>query len=164
MGIEPSPLVLPSLPVLPCVPGFDPRLQLFHPYDTTSPLSHSPRSDSEGVTTSACDAVLPLSLSTSPSAKALPPVPLPWGPGFAAAQLRRLGLPVGGGFDVVARHGTVHLWGQALDEETHRSYVAAAARVPAGVLQHAVGEGNLAGRRKLGAVLLHAVTKAAAAR
>lgn len=44
--------------------------------------------------------------------------------------LRRLGLPVGGGFDVVARHGTVHLWGQALDEEAHRSYVAVAARVP----------------------------------
>lgn len=44
--------------------------------------------------------------------------------------LRRGGLPLGGGFDVVARHGTVHLWGQALDEEDQRSYVGAAAKVP----------------------------------
>ena len=44
--------------------------------------------------------------------------------------LRRLGLPLGGGFDVVARHGAVHLWGQTLTEEDHRSYVGAAAKVP----------------------------------
>lgn len=44
--------------------------------------------------------------------------------------LRRVGLPLGGGFDVVARHGTVHLWGQTRDAEDHRSYVAAAAKVP----------------------------------
>jgi CBS domain-containing protein len=44
--------------------------------------------------------------------------------------LRRLGLLLGGGFDVVARHGTVHLWGQAYDEEDHRSYLATAAKVP----------------------------------
>ena len=43
--------------------------------------------------------------------------------------LRRLGLPLGGGFDVVARHGTVHLWGQTFEEEDHRSYIAAAAKV-----------------------------------
>lgn len=46
------------------------------------------------------------------------------------SALRRLGLPLGGGFDVVARHGTVHLWGQAHDEEDHRGYVATAAKVP----------------------------------
>jgi CBS domain-containing protein len=28
--------------------------------------------------------------------------------------IRRLGLPLGGGFDVVARHGAVHHWGQCL--------------------------------------------------
>jgi CBS domain-containing protein len=45
------------------------------------------------------------------------------------AALRRLGLPLSGGFDVVARHGVVHLWGQVQDEEDHRGYVAAAAKV-----------------------------------
>lgn len=43
--------------------------------------------------------------------------------------IRRLGLPLGGGFDVVVRHGTVHLWGQAVDEDHHRAYQAAAAEV-----------------------------------
>lgn len=46
------------------------------------------------------------------------------------AAIRRLGLPLGGGFDVVARHGAVHLWGQAVDEEHHQAYRAAAANVP----------------------------------
>jgi CBS domain-containing protein len=45
------------------------------------------------------------------------------------AALRRLGLPLSGGFDVVARHGTVHLWGQVQGEDDHRSYRAAAAKV-----------------------------------
>jgi CBS domain-containing protein len=44
--------------------------------------------------------------------------------------IRRLGLPLSGGFDVVARHGAVHLWGNAFNEEDHRSYCASAARVP----------------------------------
>ena len=45
------------------------------------------------------------------------------------AAIRRLGLPLSGGFDVVARHGVVHLWGQVQDEEDHRGYRAAAANV-----------------------------------
>jgi hypothetical protein len=44
-------------------------------------------------------------------------------------SMRRPGLPLGGGFDVVARHGVVHLWGEAIDEEAHQTYRAAAARV-----------------------------------
>jgi CBS domain-containing protein len=46
------------------------------------------------------------------------------------AAIRRLGLPLGGGFDVVSRHGAIHLWGNAYTEEDHRAYCAAAARVP----------------------------------
>jgi osmotically-inducible protein OsmY len=46
------------------------------------------------------------------------------------AAIRHLGLPLSGGFDVVVRHGAVHLWGQAMDEEDHRSYRGAAGRVP----------------------------------
>lgn len=45
------------------------------------------------------------------------------------AAVRRLGLPLGGGFDSVARHGIVHLWGSAFNEEDHRAYCAAAAKV-----------------------------------
>ncbi|CAN5713286.1 CBS domain-containing protein [soil metagenome] len=54
------------------------------------------------------------------------------------AAIRSLGLPVGGGFDVVARQGAVHLWGNAYNEEDHRSYCAAAAKVRgvAGVHSH----------------------------
>ena len=46
------------------------------------------------------------------------------------AAIRQLGLPISGGFDVVARHGTVHLWGNAYDDEDHRNYQAAAVKVP----------------------------------
>jgi CBS domain-containing protein len=45
------------------------------------------------------------------------------------AALRRLGLPLSGGFDVVARHGVVHLWGQVQGEDDHRAYRAAAVTV-----------------------------------
>jgi CBS domain-containing protein len=45
------------------------------------------------------------------------------------AAIRRLGLPLSGGFDVVARHGIVHLWGQVQGEEEHRRYQAAAAKI-----------------------------------
>ena len=48
--------------------------------------------------------------------------------------LQRLGLPMGGGFDVVSRSGTVHLWGRTYDEESHAAYRAAAAKV-AGVTE-----------------------------
>lgn len=46
------------------------------------------------------------------------------------AAIRQLGLPISGGFDVVARHGVIHLWGNAFDEEDHRTYQATAAKVP----------------------------------
>ena len=48
---------------------------------------------------------------------------------LVAASVRRLGLPLGGGFDVVAHHGVIHLWGEAIDEDAHQAYRAAAARV-----------------------------------
>lgn len=48
--------------------------------------------------------------------------------------LQRLGLPMGGGFDVVSRSGSVHLWGRTYDDDSHAAYRAAAAQV-AGVLE-----------------------------
>ena len=44
--------------------------------------------------------------------------------------IRKVGMPVGGGFDVVARNGVVHLWGEVPDEEHHRLCRAATANVP----------------------------------
>lgn len=44
-------------------------------------------------------------------------------------SLRRLGLPLGGGFDVVSQRGVIHLWGEVAEEESHRAYQGAAARV-----------------------------------
>jgi CBS domain-containing protein len=50
------------------------------------------------------------------------------------AALQRLGMSMGGGFDVVSRSGAVHLWGRTYDEESHAAYRAAAAKV-AGVTE-----------------------------
>jgi CBS domain-containing protein len=44
--------------------------------------------------------------------------------------IRKIGIATGGGFDVVVRHGVVHLWGEVHDEEHHRMCRAAAANVP----------------------------------
>ena len=44
--------------------------------------------------------------------------------------IRKVGVSVGGGFDVVARNGVVHLWGEVHDEEHHRLCRAATANVP----------------------------------
>ena len=46
------------------------------------------------------------------------------------AAIRKVGVPAGGGFDVVARNGIVHLWGEVHDENHHRLCRAAAANVP----------------------------------
>jgi hypothetical protein len=43
--------------------------------------------------------------------------------------IRKVGVPIGGGFDVVAHHGVMHLWGE-VHEEHHRLCRAAAASVP----------------------------------
>lgn len=52
--------------------------------------------------------------------------------------LRQIGMPLGSGFDVVVRHGVVHLWGEVVNEEDHRTCCAAAAKVPGArdVLSH----------------------------
>ena len=48
--------------------------------------------------------------------------------------LQKLGMSMGGGFDVVSRGGTVHLWGRTYDDDSHAAYRAAAAKVD-GVLE-----------------------------
>lgn len=44
--------------------------------------------------------------------------------------IRRLGVPVRGGFDVIVQNGIVHLWGEAADQAGYTACIAAAAKVP----------------------------------
>ncbi|MFZ5781362.1 MAG: CBS domain-containing protein [Pseudomonadota bacterium] len=46
------------------------------------------------------------------------------------AAMTRSGIAVGGGFDVVARRGVVHLWGEVSDEADHQACRAEAMKVP----------------------------------
>ncbi|WP_421998877.1 CBS domain-containing protein [Reyranella sp.] len=43
--------------------------------------------------------------------------------------VRRVGVPLGGSFDVVLRGGVVHLWGEVVDETAHHACTTAASRV-----------------------------------
>lgn len=47
-----------------------------------------------------------------------------------ATAVRRAGLAVGGGFDVVTRNGVAHLWGRVTDEASHQACRTAAGKVP----------------------------------
>ena len=46
------------------------------------------------------------------------------------AGIQKLKIPLGGSFDVVVRHGVVHLWGQVSSAEEENACQRAAARVP----------------------------------
>lgn len=83
-----------SLPVIPGVLGFDPRLQFVHQEDALGALVHATRHDLPGVYNVAADGVLALSEVASLLGKPLLPVLPPWGTEFAARQLRRLGFAI----------------------------------------------------------------------
>jgi UDP-glucose 4-epimerase len=89
-----SPLALLGLPVVPGLLGFDPRLQFIHEDDAVGALLHLVRHDLPGTFNAAADGVLTLSEIAALLGKPMLPVLPPWGLGFAAAQLRRLGLRV----------------------------------------------------------------------
>jgi osmotically-inducible protein OsmY len=46
------------------------------------------------------------------------------------AAVHRLGIPLGGTFDVVVRHGVAHLWGRVSTEEEDQACQVASAKVP----------------------------------
>lgn len=83
-----------SLPIIPGVLGFDPRLQFVHQDDAIGALLHATRHDLPGAYNVAADGVLALSEVASLLGKPLLPILPPWGTAFAARQLRRLGLPI----------------------------------------------------------------------
>lgn len=47
-----------------------------------------------------------------------------------ALAIRRLGVPLRGGFDVIVQRGIVHLWGETVDQAGYAACAAAAAAVP----------------------------------
>jgi UDP-glucose 4-epimerase len=87
-------LSLLNLPVVPGILGFDPRYQFIHEDDVVGVLEHAVRHDIPGVYNAAADGVLTLSEIVATLGKPLIPVLPPWGTGFAAQQLRRLGLRI----------------------------------------------------------------------
>ncbi len=89
-----SHLALFGLPVIPSMLGFDPRWQFIDEDDVVGVLAHAARHDLPGTYNAAADGVLALSEIASLLGKSLLPVLPPWGTGFAAAQLRRLGLRI----------------------------------------------------------------------
>lgn len=94
-GAGPAPhLALLGLPAIPAILGFDPRWQFIHEDDVIGVLAHAARNDLPGAYNAAADGVLTLSEVVSLLGKSLIPVLPPWGTTFAAAQLRRLGLPI----------------------------------------------------------------------
>ncbi len=87
-------LALLALPAVPAILGFDPRWQFIHEDDVIGVLVHAAANDIPGSYNAAADGVLALSEVASLLGKPLLPVLPPWGTGFAAAQLRRVGLPI----------------------------------------------------------------------
>jgi UDP-glucose 4-epimerase len=92
--VRASHLALLGLPIVPSILGFDPRWQFIHQDDVIGALAHAARHDIPGIYNAAGDGVLALSEVVSLLGKPLVPVLPPWGTGFAAAQLRRLGLRI----------------------------------------------------------------------
>jgi UDP-glucose 4-epimerase len=86
--------LLLGLPAVPAMLGFDPRWQFIHDHDLIGVLAHAARNPIPGTYNAAADGVLTLSEVVSLLGKPLLPILPPWGTGFTAAQLRRLGLPI----------------------------------------------------------------------
>jgi UDP-glucose 4-epimerase len=100
-----SHLMLLSLPIVPAVLGFDPRLQFVHDEDVVGAFAHVTRSRLPGTFNVAGDGVLALSEVVSLLGKPLLPVLPPWGFTFAVRQLRRVGLRVPVDLARQLRHG-----------------------------------------------------------
>jgi UDP-glucose 4-epimerase len=83
-----------SLPAVPSILGFDPRLQFIHEDDIVGVLRHAVYQDIPGTYNAAPDGVLALSEIASLLGRPLLPVIPPWGTGLALSPLKRLGLRI----------------------------------------------------------------------
>src|SRR5215211_2520049 len=81
-----------SLPAVPMVLGFDPRMQVVHEDDVVHALEHAAFQHVPGTYNVAGDGVLAYSELIDLLGKRPLPILPPWGTGLAAAPLRRLGL------------------------------------------------------------------------
>lgn len=83
-----------SLPVIPSITGFDPRLQFVDQEDAVHALGHAVSAGRPGTFNVAADGVLILSEAASLIGRRLAPVIPPVGTGVAISTLRRFGLPL----------------------------------------------------------------------
>ena len=83
-----------SLPLVPMVLGFDPRLQFVHEDDIVHALEHAAFHGMPGTYNVAADGVLSLSEAIGLLGKMPAPVLPPWGTGLIASPLRRLGFRI----------------------------------------------------------------------
>jgi UDP-glucose 4-epimerase len=83
-----------SLPAIPTILGFDPRVQFLHEDDMANCLEHAVKYDLDGIFNCAADGVLVLSEVIDLLGKAMAPILPPWGTGLAAQALRRAGVPI----------------------------------------------------------------------
>ena len=81
-----------SLPAIPMVLGFDPRIQLVHEDDVVHALEHAAFTDLPGIYNVAGDGVLSYSELIDLLGKRPLPILPPWGTGLVAGPLRRLGM------------------------------------------------------------------------
>jgi len=83
-----------SLPLVPMVLGFDPRLQFIHEDDIVHALEHAALNEIPGTFNVAADGVLALSEAVSLVGKRALPVLPPFGSGLLVGPLRRLGFRI----------------------------------------------------------------------
>jgi UDP-glucose 4-epimerase len=93
-GLRTSFTRLLSLPAVPGILGFDPRLQFIHEDDIVGVLRHAVYRDVPGVYNAAPDGVLVLSEIAALLGRPLLPVIPPWGTALALEPLKRVGLRI----------------------------------------------------------------------
>ncbi len=91
-GVRTSFTTLFSLPAIPMVLGFDPRMQVVHEDDVVHALEHAAFHHMPGTYNVAGDGVLAYSELVDLLGKRPLPILPPWGTGLIAAPLRRLGM------------------------------------------------------------------------
>ena len=96
---------LASMPFVPGILGFDPRLQVVHEDDVSDALLHATRHELPGIFNVAADGVLALSEIAGLLGTPFMPFLPPWGTGLALGPLRRLGVNVPPELENVMRFG-----------------------------------------------------------
>jgi UDP-glucose 4-epimerase len=86
--------MLLSLPLIPMILGFDPRLQFVHEDDIAGALTHAVSADIPGVFNVAADGVLALSEVAGLLNKPVAPLLPPWGTSLALPIAKRLGVRI----------------------------------------------------------------------